>query len=386
MAHFNRIIKQITGLKNSPTLVFFGGIHGNEKAGINALKEALKPLKQDNILGNIYAIAGNLKALDENQRYLDEDLNRLWTNNSITAIKNKKKLNSEEEELLTLLQILTHILETNTPPFYFIDLHTTSSKSLPFITINDALINRRFSKQFPVPIVLGIEEYLDGALLSYINQLGYVSIGFESGQHDDIQAFRNHVAFINLALVYTGTIKEFDTDKFKAYYLQLKNTSKYNTHFFEIIDLYRISQNDQFKMCNGLDSFQTIQKGEKLAIHEHSIITSQYNAKIFMPLYQKKGSEGFFVIKSINTMFLKLSVWLRLLKADNLLSILPGIFWHNKEQGVLKVNLNVAKFFAKPFFHLLGYRSKQTDATHLLLYNRERVAKTEMYKEEHWYR
>ena len=386
MAHFNRIIKQIKSLKNSPTLVFFGGIHGNEKAGINALKEALKPFTQDNILGNIYAIAGNLKALDENQRYLDEDLNRLWTNNSITAIKNKKKLNSEERELLTLLQILTHILETNTPPFYFIDLHTTSSKSLPFITINDALINRRFSKQFPVPIVLGIEEYLDGALLSYINQLGYVSIGFESGQHDDIQAFRNHVAFINLALAYTGIIKEFHTDKFKAYYHQLKNAGIYNTHFFEIIDLYRISKNDQFKMCNGFDSFQTIRKGEKLAIHEQSIITSQYNAKIFMPLYQKKGSEGFFVIKSINTMFLQLSVWLRLLKADNLLSILPGIIWHNKEQGVLKVNLNVAKFFAKPFFHLLGYRSKQTDATHLLLYNRERVAKTEMYKEEHWYR
>ncbi|WP_223549998.1 succinylglutamate desuccinylase/aspartoacylase family protein [Aestuariivivens sp. NBU2969] len=386
MAHFNRIIKQIKGLKNSPTLVFFGGIHGNEKAGINALKEALKPFTQDNILGNIYAIAGNLKALDENQRYLDEDLNRLWTNNNITAIKNKKKLNSEERELLTLLQILTHILETNTPPFYFIDLHTTSSKSLPFITINDALINRRFSKQFPVPIVLGIEEYLDGALLSYINQLGYVSIGFESGQHDDIQAFRNHVAFINLALAYTGIIKEFHTDKFKAYYHQLKNAGIYNTHFFEIIDLYRISKNDQFKMCNGFDSFQTIRKGEKLAIHEQSIITSQYNAKIFMPLYQKKGSEGFFVIKSINTMFLQLSVWLRLLKADNLLSILPGIIWHNKEQGVLKVNLKVAKFFAKPFFHLLGYRSKQTDATHLLLYNRERVAKTEMYKEEHWYR
>ena len=38
------------------------------------------------------------------------------------------------------------------------------------------------------PIVLGIEEYLQGPLLSYINTLGYVSLGFESGQHDNKQA------------------------------------------------------------------------------------------------------------------------------------------------------------------------------------------------------
>ena len=385
MARFKRIIKQITGSKKGPTVVFFAGIHGNEKSGIKALREELKPFTPDNLSGTIYAISGNLRALDKNQRYLDEDLNRLWTKDRIKAIQSKDHLNTEEEELLSLLRLLMRILETSTPPFYFIDLHTTSSKSLPFITINDAIINRRFSKQFPVPIVLGIEEYLEGALLSYINQLGYVSIGFESGQHDDIQALRNHVAFINLALVFTGIVKEYNSDKFKAYYNQLKNAGQYHSCFFEIIDLYRIDRNDEFKMCNGFDSFQAIRKGEQLATHKQRIITSQYNARIFMPLYQKKGSEGFFVIKGINTLFLKLSVWLRLLKTDSLLSILPGIFWHNKNQGVLKVDLKVAKFLAKPLFHLLGYRNKQTGPSHLLLYNRERVAKKAMYKEEEWY-
>ena len=34
----------------------------------------------------------------------------------------------------------------------------------------------------------GIEEYLNGPLLSYINELGYVAFGFEGGQHDDISA------------------------------------------------------------------------------------------------------------------------------------------------------------------------------------------------------
>ncbi|WP_242203274.1 succinylglutamate desuccinylase/aspartoacylase family protein [Aestuariivivens insulae] len=385
MARFNRIIRQITGLKTGPTVVFFAGIHGNEKAGVYALKEVLKALTQEHVRGNIYAIAGNLEALEKNQRYLDEDLNRIWTVDRINTLKSKPKLTIEETELRELYSLLTTILQKHKGPFYFFDLHTTSSKSLPFITINDALINRSFSKQFPTPIVLGIEEYLNGALLSYINQLGYVSLGFESGQHDDIQSVKNHEAFINLAMVFTGLVKLSNPEDFNTYYNQLKKAGKYSSHFFQIIDLHCITQDNHFKMCNGFDSFQNIRKGEKLASHSQGIITSKYNAKIFMPLYQQKGSEGFFIIRSINANFLKLSAWLRFLKADGVLSLLPGISWHNKEKGVLKVNLKVAKFMTKPIFHLLGYRSKQTDATHLLLYNRERVAKTKMYKGEGWY-
>lgn len=77
---------------------------------------------------------------------------------------------------------------------------------------------------------------------------------------------------------------------------------------------------------------------------------------------------------------------LRKLKADNLLTFLPGIKWHNKTEGVLRANLKVANFFAKSIFHLLGYRNKQHDKTHLLLYNRERVSKNDMYKELNWYK
>ena len=77
------------------------------------------------------------------------------------------------------------LLAGNEDPIYFIDFHTTSSPSLPLVTINDALINRGLSKVFSVPIVLGREEYLEGSLLGYLNKEGYVSLGFEAGQHTD---------------------------------------------------------------------------------------------------------------------------------------------------------------------------------------------------------
>ena len=71
---------------------------------------------------------------------------------------------------------------------------------------------------------------------------------------------------------------------------------------------------------------------------------------------------------------------------DSLLVALPGIRWKDKKEGILRVNLKVTKYLAKQIFHLFGYRSKQIDATHVYLYNRERTSKTLAYKNLKWYK
>lgn len=381
----NRLIKKIEGVQPGATVVFFGGVHGNENSGVLAIKDVLEKINKKDVKGTIYGIAGNLKALQKQQRYIDEDLNRLWTKERIACIKNKINLNAEESELLELLNILNTIIETNEPPFYFIDLHTTSSKTLPFITINDALINRKFSNLFPVPIVLGIEEYLNGPLLSFINQLGFVSLGFESGQHHDLQSITNSIAFVYLTLIFSGILDIKGDLDFNAYYDELKTKSSNLIDVYEVIYLHKIKEKDTFKMYDGFKSFQILKKNTILAINNEIEIKAPFSGRIFMPLYQKKGAEGFFIIKRIVPFFLKLSTVLRHIKTDSLLVLLPGISWVSKTEGLLQVNLKIAKFFAKSFFHLLGYRNKQITSTHLRLNNRERVAKTSMYKKELWY-
>ncbi len=379
-----RILFQVEKDLALPTVVFFGGIHGNEKAGVTALKYVYKSLDISLLNGNVYGVLGNLKALDENQRYINEDLNRLWTRDKIEAIITKSSVNNEELQLQQLFKVLKQILTRNEGPFYFIDLHTTSSQSLPFITINDALINREFSKLFPVPIVLGIEEYLEGALLSYINTLGYVSIGFESGQHTDSRSIENNIAFIQLALVFSGVLNENDTNA-KAHLNTLKSASKDSDQFYEIVHLLKINNNNNFKMKAGFKSFQPIKKGTPIATYNKKEIYSNYNGYLFMPLYQNKGNEGFFIIKSILPFFLFLSKVLRRYKVDSLLVVLPGISWQNKKEGILKANLKVVQFLAKPIFHLFGFRSRTLEKDSVLLYNRERVAKSKIYKKEPWY-
>lgn len=51
-----RIIKKIKGAQEGPTMVFFGGIHGNESAGVFALEKVLKTIDQTNVKGTIYGI------------------------------------------------------------------------------------------------------------------------------------------------------------------------------------------------------------------------------------------------------------------------------------------------------------------------------------------
>ncbi|WP_373521895.1 succinylglutamate desuccinylase/aspartoacylase family protein [Aquiflexum sp.] len=382
-----RVIGKIDTGRPGPTLVFFAGIHGNEVAGVFAFEKVFADLEKikDKIHGKIYGISGNLKALANNERYIKEDLNRLWTKSNIKKIVTKETPTEEEEELVDLLGILKEILKDDSGPFYFIDLHTTSSKTIPFITINDALINRKFSVLFPVPIILGIEEFMDGPLLSYVNQLGYVAIGFESGQHDEEAAITNNIAFIFLCLVFARLIKKKSLTEFESYFNQLENASGKVSEIFEIIYIHRIQNGEQFNMVPCFESFQTIKKSTPLAISDSLPIVSQYAARLFMPLYQKQGSDGFFLIRSITNIALRLSSFLRKIRFDNLLVFLPGIKWENKEKEILRVDLNIAKYFTGPLFHLLGYRIRVMDENYLRLYNREHAAKTDMYRGEKWY-
>ena len=108
------------------------------------------------------------------------------------------------------------------------------------------------------------------------------------------------------------------------------------------------------------------------------------NVQIFMPLYQGKGNDGFFEIRSVPKVFLNLSAVLRTVRFDKLLPILPGVTWSNKKKEKLIVNLKVARFFSKQFFHLLGYRAKQIDKTHLRMKNREAASRNSDYKKAPW--
>ncbi|NER09955.1 Succinylglutamate desuccinylase / Aspartoacylase family protein [Muriicola jejuensis] len=387
--HLKRILGHIKGREPGPVLVFFGGIHGNEPSGIQALEKVFDDLSRNplSIKGHIYGIAGNIPAILQNRRYLEKDLNRTWFREDIAALERGEQtpITSEDRQMLEILGVIRDLLKAHEAPFYFIDFHTTSSKTLPFITINDAMINRKFARNFPVPIILGIEEYLEGPVLNYINEFGYVSLGFESGQHASEEARVNNIAFFWLSLVFTGALQEEEVEDFNTYFAELKQSAANNRNFYEITERYAIESGDTYEMIPGFSSFETVKKGNLLATHNEKQVVAEKKGILFMPLYQQQGAEGYFMIRRIPKWVLALSGALRKFRAEHLLASLPGVSWKDREKSQLIVNLRVARFYSKAIFHLLGFRNRTLDQNHLLIKNRERAARNELYEEAPWY-
>ncbi|WP_431125876.1 succinylglutamate desuccinylase/aspartoacylase family protein [Flagellimonas flava] len=383
----DRIIGHLKGDEDGPTLVFFAGIHGNEPAGVFALKHVIRELKlrQTPIRGQLYAIAGNLQALEQKVRFVEKDLNRIWTTENLQqTLQTDNEISKDEQEMIELYKLLQAILEQNQPPFYFIDLHTTSSDTSPFMVLNDSLLNRKFASQYPLPTILGIEEYLVGALLSYINELGYVSLGYESGQHDDVVSIRNCTHFIHYTLGITELVAYAPAELAKLR-MEIADSSMVSSKFYEIYYQHEIQNSGGFEMRPGFKNFQKIPRGTAIAMDNGNKIMTQRKRQIFMPLYQKLGSEGFYYIKSIPLVLLWISKGLRKFKMDHLLVCLPGIQWSSRQKDGLLVDQRIAKFLAKSFFHLLGYRTRQLDRTHLVVKSREMASRNLEYKSSGWY-
>lgn len=380
----SRIVGHIEGKPGGPTLIFMGGIHGNEPAGVFALKRVFERLNQENVQGSVYGIAGNLWALKHGERYHTTDLNRMWTTEQVDQLQNGEPVQHQDQsEQLEIYHLVQEILKKEKGPFYFFDMHTTSSETLPFLTVNDSLLNRHFTIQYPLPIILGIEEYLDGPILSYINELGYVAFGFEAGQHNDMASIENCIAFIYLSLVFTGAIDKQTCDYQHHVDIFAKTTGDVR-NIYEIYFRYAIEEDEHFQMLPGFYNFQRIKRHQDLATSDNTPVKAQQDGRIFMPLYQSKGNDGFFTIRKIWSPFLKLSEFIRKNQLNRLLVWLPGIKWLDKKKSAIRVNRRIARFMAKDLFHLFGYRHVILDKYHLEMYNRDTAARTKEYKNAAW--
>ena len=359
-----RTIGEFHGNEEGPVLVLFGGVHGNESAGVVALIQVMDEIKRfkPRIRGSIYAVAGNMHSLEKQQRFEKEDLNRIWTKDRVQRIAegnySEDELNSDEKEQVELFQICKRIFEKHEHQIYCIDLHTTSAPTVPFITLNDTLINRDFATKFPVPVIVGIEEFLIGPLLSWVMEIGYPSLAFEAGEHNAKESVEYHKAFVWMSLVHGGLIDESEAPEFGKHHLKLAASNADHGKVFEVYHHKRVVPEEKFAMKPGYANLQPVVKGEKLADNVDGEILSPENGRVFMPLYQTQGSDGFFLAREVAPFWLKLSATLRKVKFQNVLTLLPGVKRDPNESYTLIVNKRVARFLAVDIFHLLGYRTK----------------------------
>src|SRR4051812_46369612 len=78
--------------RGAPLCLITAGIHGNEPAGITALRRVLSRLTRHSstvipLHGRFLALSGNRGALMRGLRHVDEDMNRVWSAGRIAALR-----------------------------------------------------------------------------------------------------------------------------------------------------------------------------------------------------------------------------------------------------------------------------------------------------------
>lgn len=292
-----RILGTYTSNKEGPLLLITAAVHGNEPSGIIALQRVFETLEAEkpHINGSIVGVVGNVKALQKKVRFIDEDLNRTWTQENIL---NKNKDTSEKEEMFQIIETLATLSEKNYTHRYFVDCHTTSSDSLPYISVQETGRNDSWAHQFPIHSIRGFSDIVAGTIDGYFSQQGITGFTVEAGQHNSEESKAYHEGIIWLALEEACNLRFNDLEETPRVVLKTRNgTPPQKT--LKIVHRFGLKEDDDFKMEPGFENFQPIKKGEHLATLNGKKINSVWDAFIFMPLYQAQGNDGFFVVEAV---------------------------------------------------------------------------------------
>lgn len=354
------LIASIRGSLPGPTLIILGGIHGNEPAGVLAANRVRLRMQQRRaaLRGEVVLLRGNTRALEQRLRYIDVDLNRQWTAENVRIAELENQSIREVSEFLEQRELLTVVREVVSRArgeIYFVDLHTTSAHGQPFATVGDTLRNRRFALTFPLTIVLGLEEQIDGTLLEYVNNLGAITMGVEAGQHEAMTSVDHHEAVIWNATASTGNFRREDLPELEQYQSRLKRASG-GMKVVEVRHRHAIVPEDCFKMEPGFTNFQSVRRGKVLARDRTGEIKASETGLILMPLYQTLGNDGFFLVREVKRFWLKLSALLRKLKVGHYIHLLPGVRRDPINENFLIINTRIARILPLQIFHLLGFR------------------------------
>lgn len=355
-------------MREGPTLVILGGVHGNEPAGLLAGKRVVSALSEDQptrMLGRVIVLAGNLRALndaDKHTRYIDHDLNRLCTDDEMSRPSETSAEHAEMHELFAAIRS-EHARSTE---IVLVDLHTTSADAPPVAVLEDSIAARSFVQKLGLPMILGFEEELQGLVADRVTQeLGCVSCVIEGGRHDDPQSVDVHEAVIWSAMDALGMlpIDAIVHERTPASVIKEAVGAQAGC-VYDIRHRHEISGAD-FVVHDTVRTGTPAHAGRTLIATEHGQpVRAQVRGRVFLPNRQARrriGDDGFFIVRRVGAGWLGLSARLRRQQwLHGVFARLPGIY--RMTDGSLMVDADIAAFCKRQIFHLLGYRLIRHDA------------------------
>lgn len=306
-----RLIGRYIGDEDGPLLIVFGGMHGNEPAGVRALELMLKMLEIEPIRnpdfvfkGRLLGLRGNCRAMRDGKRFISKDLNRQWTVENVTRIKTAKSedLDSEDLEIKENLALIEQeIADCQPSKIVVLDMHTTTAFGGIFSICTDDPESERIAVELHAPVIKGMLRGIKGTSLHYFCTANFgvetTAVCFESGQHQEQLSVNRAIAAITNCMRTIGCVQAAHIEN--RHDSLLIEYSKGLPKISELITVHAIRSGDQFQMMPNYKNFQAVAKDEILAQDKHGPIRAIEDGLILMPLYQKQGDDGFFLIKML---------------------------------------------------------------------------------------
>lgn len=303
------LIGELIGDKPGPLFICMAAVHGNENAGVEALKTVFQLLEVEPTVnpafsyrGTFLGLLGNAGAFLQSERFISRDLNRLWLPDLIGSLREKSAnaLEYEYRELRELIDLIKYKIRQYNPPYIvLLDLHTTSAQGGIFAIATDRPESIRIAMELHAPVVTGMLQGISGTSLHYFIPPHFgrpvTAVAFEAGQHNDpLSINRSIAAIINCMRSIRAVCPEDVENRHDQLLIEY---SKDLPRIVRLISAYHIRPEERFIMQPGFRNFHPVKKGQLLAKNSTGNIYSADDGLLLMPLYQPLGTDGFFLVQ-----------------------------------------------------------------------------------------
>lgn len=279
-----RLMLDASGHEPGPLTLLLCGVHGNEPSGwlaIDAVAEVLHPAR-----GRVVGVCVNLAAVDRGVRYVERDANRLWGPPDSTV---------DGRELAAAMDVISSLLDHEGPRF-FLDCHSVSSESVPFLSVLGEASCAEFAGRLPAHAVIGAGDHLPGVSDRWLFERGFIGCTSEAGHHGELATMEAQESMIWCALAATGNVSD-EHPLVRRSRSRLSRVLLDGAGRYEVVHVHRIEPGESFAMRPGWFNFRRVSRGEVLAEQGGEDVFSPTDGRIYMPLYQPQGTVGFSIVE-----------------------------------------------------------------------------------------
>lgn len=262
-------IFKFSSKKDGNKICILGGVHGDEIAGIDAIKTIVKNFQIDN--GEVYFILCNDKAIKKGKRFVEENLNRCFIKNKISTNSYEEKLANELKQIISQFDIC-------------LDIHNSTSKNTePFIICEDNAYDLIDSINIQ-KVVSNFDSLEPGGTDYFMNSINKIGICVECGYLTD----QNSIKLAEEIII--NFLKKVDNIK-KSF----KNFNNKEYFFLEKVYIPEIN----FVLEKEFKDFEKIKSNQIIGYDDNKVISHYQGIILFAHNINNNYEEAFLIAKEM---------------------------------------------------------------------------------------